>query len=330
MLILCVCAVLGGEPDKQLVVTLYDGKTVTIPYNKALWIPHDFYERITFEIKLPRNVRKEFANQDLYPYYTNCGYPASGSLAFPSQFERYIPAAWTATGDRYPIGWSGGECRGYPWMAYLDNACHVRNRQQLNDSSTAVERDELIPGTDLTKSQLNSKVMAQIMQNKMTLSNATAGNGGVLKKTAFDASLKKSVSFVDLRDDSKPDLSDAKDSGHGSQADLNLSDNDIDLLDDEDDNDEISRSTRDIAVGTDRSLSALSLRKSRSGSAQGQRQWKYWKNDPAPSLLDPMHHGPYRVGPYRDCADFPSVLLRDANKNWANNGTFQTPFCFNG
>jgi len=300
----------GGEPDKQLVVTLYDGRTVNVPYNKALWIPLDFYERIAFEIKLPKNVRKEFATQDSYPYYTSCGYPASGSLAFPAQFEHYIPAAWLPAAGRYPVGWAGGQHRGSPWMAYLDDGCRTQNRPQTNGRLKAIEGDELIPGTDMTKSQLNSKVMAQIMQNKMTMVKETASDTGVLKKTSSECGLKKSVSFVDLREDSK--LEDGRDSGHGSQVDLSFSESDPE--------EDGGTAMRDIAVGTDRSLSMLSLRKSRSACSQRQRAWKYWKNDPAPPLTDPLHYGPYREGPYRDCTDFPSSLLRDANKNWANTG----------
>lgn len=311
----------GVEPDKHLVVTLYDGRTVNVPYNKALWIPVDFYERITFEIKLPRGVRKELATQDLYPYYTSCGYPASGSLAFPPQFERYVPAAWLTATGKYPIGWGGGQGRGSPWMAYLDDGSRTLDRHPVNGHLKTIEGDELIPGTDMTKSQLNNKVMTQIMQNKMTLMKETGSDTGVLKKTnsPSECGLRKSVSFFDLRDDSKLELSDARDSGHGSQADLSFSDSDLEA-----DNYEDCTTTRDIAVGTDRSLSVLSFRKSRSASSQRQKAWKYWKNDPAPSLTEPMHYGPYREGPYRDCADFPSTLLSDASKNWTNTGMFDS------
>jgi hypothetical protein len=185
--------------------------------------------------------------------------------------------------------------------------------------------DELVPGTNLTKAQLNEKVMTQIMRNKVTssaMSQTNGRNSGSLDGTG----LRKSVSFADLKtaEDSKldmaMDLSDAKDSGRGSQVELSFSDDDFDLHTDTDS----MKMTRDVGVGTTRCTSLSSLRKSRSASPQ-RHMWRYWKGDPAPSLLEPMHYGAYRQGPYHDCIDSPSVLLRDAKKNSLNTVEWTSP-----
>jgi len=278
----------GGEEDQQLVATFHDGKTVSVPKDRAMWIPRDLYERTVFEIGLPKNVRQEFATQDFYPYYTTFGYPTSGSLAFPAQFDQLVPRGHAGAGCRSPVGWGSSSCRGYPWMSRSQSATVMKDDQHSTD--------ELIPGTGLTKSQLNSKVMEQITQNRLTDRHAGSDDGRLLKNDI--STLKKSVSFADLRD---ADLCDMSDSGHGSQLDVSLSDVD---------DDEGRRQT---------GMSWRSPRRPRTESPQ-RPAWRYWNNDPSPSLIEPKHHGPYREGPYRDCIGNVSILLRDAKKTDYNAG----------
>ena len=178
------------------------------------------------------------------------------------------------------------------------------------------ETDELIPGTEMTKSQLNSKVMAQIMQNKLAEGYTGSYDRRLLKKRERAANdtgiLKKSVSFADLSDAGWGNFSD---SGHGSQIDLSWSD-----ADDDDDRRQgyTSRTTRDAAVST---RSTRTPRRPRTASPQ-RRAWRYWNNDPSPSLFEPKHYGRYREGPYRDCLDNVSILLRDAKRTDYNTGKF--------
>jgi len=305
---LCFDGILGGGEDEQLVATFHDGKTVSVPKDKAMWIPRDLYERTAFEIGLPKNARQEFATQDCYPYYTNVGYPTSGSLAFPVQFDQFVPQRYVGAGCRSSVGWGSSSCRGYPWMARSQSASAIRGQLQAPDSGTTT--DELIPGTELTKSQLNSKVMAQIMQSKLADRHASSDDGRLLRKreTTEAGILKKSVSFADLKDAECGDLSD---SGHGSPVDLSLSDVD----DDDRRQDEVSRRS-----------TWRSPRRPRTASPQ-RRAWRYWNNDPSPSLVEPKHYGPYREGPYRDCIDNVSILLRDTKKSDYNTGKLLFMLC---
>jgi len=114
-----------------------------------MWIPRSLYERTAFDIGLPRNTRQELATQDSYPYYTNCGYPTSGSLAFPAKFDNVVPQNYVGAGCRSAVGWGGVCCGGY---RRSQTVSAVRQHQLPDDA------DEVIPGTQLTKSQLNSKV----------------------------------------------------------------------------------------------------------------------------------------------------------------------------
>ena len=301
----------GGGPDKALVITFHDGKTVTVPRERAIWLPHDLHERITFELTLPRNVRREFASHDFYPEQTIIGYPPSGPLAYPPEFDRYIPPGWMSNDRR-------GE-NGYPMFTHPKSWFQGASRTSI--TKPADEIDQVIPGTDMTKSQLNSKVMSQIMQNKMMLegkSETTPVEDRLLKKREAleENSLKKSVSFVDPKTDLETKLDgadDNKDSGRGSQTDLYFTDDDdFDL-----DNKELV-TARDPSSDT----KLFHRRRSQRSQSPSRQQWKYWKNDPAPSVMEPLHYGPYRYGAYRDCMEQPSILLRDAKKSSYNAGNY--------
>jgi len=285
-----------------------------------MWIPRDLYERAVFEIKLPKNVRQEFATQDFYPYYTSCGHPTSGSLAYPVQFDQFVPRGYAGSGCRAPVSWGSKSCRGQPWMCRSQSASAISGRRQpAEDGLKAGGNDELIPGTELTKSQLNSKVMAQIMQSKLGDRQSGSDDARLLKKRATNDTagvLKKSVSFADLKDAECFGGCDLSDSGHGSQVELSLSDVDEDGCRQSG----AFQTTRDAAVSTRSTWRAPARQRT---SSPQRRAWRYWNADPSPSLTEPKHYGPYREGPYRDCVDDLSLLhLRDANKNDYNTGKF--------
>lgn len=290
-------------------VSFYDGKTASIEKERAVWIPSDLHERILFELSLPKNVRKEQAQRDLYPTENLPGYPTSGPKAFPAEFPRYVPPGWIESNSRV-VGdpgslWYNNHQR--PWLTSASQP------KVISTKTEDVER--VIPGTNLTQSQLNEKVMSQIRANDSTHSKQISPHFRANDEN-YGGSLKKSVSFADLA--SKSD-SEAKDSGHESQTELYFTDDDDDHSGPSTRRDDLgfsrsgSLTKRDAWSSTDVSL-LYPRRSRRSKSAGGQRKWKYWKNDPAPSLLDPMHYGAYRVGPYKDCMEMPS-LLRDAKRH---------------
>lgn len=320
---------LGGGPDKQLVVTFHNGKTVSVEKDRAVWVPSDLHECIVFELTLPKNVRKEFAQRDFYPTENVSGYPTSGPKAFPAEFPRYVPPGWVegrpSEGDTESL-WHAQQ---RPWLQHITS-------KRVSTKTEDVER--VIPGTDLTRSQLNEKVLSQIEANSKHLSGSPKENHppgslrydrsfaddvGLKKSVSFadldsklnasDSNLKKSVSFSDLESKFDSDL-DLRDSGHSSQTDLCFTDDeDFDKNDSKVRNESRLSSRRDASSATDASL-LYPRRGMRSLSASGRRPWKYWKSDPSPSLLEPMHYGHYRVGPYKDSIEMPG-LLRDAKRN---------------
>lgn len=306
----------GGGPDLPLVIAFYDGKTVSVEKDRAVWIPNDLHERIVFELNLPKHVRKEFADKDCYPVENLSGYPTSGTKAWPPEFPRYVPPGWCETDSGVFTGsvnpsWYGGQ-PGYP--EHLGRSqMWTRDFYPKTVSVKKNDVEQVIPGTDMTKRQLNEKVASQIRENE----GKTENNEGdrLLKKreTIRENDLRKSVSFADLESAGRE--SDMRDSGHGSQTDLAFTDDDDYEYDDlELDDGGKVLTKRDVSSATDRSL--LYPRRIRRSVSAGRRPWKtYWKNDPAPSLSEPLHYGQYRVGPYRDCLNQPTWLLRDAKGN---------------
>lgn len=337
-------SIAAGGPDKQLVISFYDGKTASIEKDRAVWIPTDLHERILFELNLPKSVRQEQAKRDLYPVENLQGYPTSGPKAFPPEFPRYVPPGWVdgsasrIVGDPGSLWYSSNQQR--PWLY------NTKTNTPRTISTKTEDVERVIPGTDLTQSQLNAKVMSQIRANDPTTTRSKQitpqlrdNTNGSLRRNhdssfSNETNLKKSVSFADLTS-SKFD-SEGKDSGHESQTELYFTDDDDDheyngsgsltkrgdqdfhgsgsltKRDDHDFHRYGSLTKRDAWSSTD--LSLLYPRRSRrSKSAGGQRKWKYWRNDPAPSLMDPMHYGAYRAGPYKDCTDMPG-MLRDVKK----------------
>ena len=65
-------------PNQPLTVRFPNGKTRTLPFNEAIWLPDAMYERIGFELNLPTTARKylEEYNDD-YPNNSLPGYPTN-------------------------------------------------------------------------------------------------------------------------------------------------------------------------------------------------------------------------------------------------------------
>lgn len=281
-----------------------------VPKSTAVWVPHMLHERVTFELKLPGNVRQEFSKQEVYPEENLPGYPTSGIRADPNEFESYEPA-WIP-GDE-SVNVAARHYYRYPFLMPNYPGYYKCEPRPPNEKNVDRCPDASIPGTDLTKAQLNDKVMSQIMENKMLLENKRQvyqepeNEQRLLKKrgTIKENTLRKSVTFVEQHD---KDLSDIEaeyesgdlehgDSGRGSADDLYLSDVEGDI------------EKRDASVGTDSSLLKRQIRKCRPGSGK-KAPWRYWNTDPAPDLIEPMHYGPYRVGPYEPWLEPPPLETR--------------------
>lgn len=59
----------------------------------------------------------------------------------------------------------------------------------------------------------------------------------------------------------------------------------------------------------------LTSRRRRRSASPIKPRWQYWNKEPAPDLTEPMHFGPYRVGPYDATASAAPLELRHGRIN---------------
>ena len=287
----------SGGPDEDIVVSFHNGKSCNVSRESACWIPRELHERITFELRLPKQVRCEFATQDKpYPEENMPGYPVSGPKATPIDYQVH-ESGWLERQEVAPMRQSYNPFYVPVYPTHYHHRVEIPARP---DKFRAEDMDSVIPGTDITKAELNEKVMSQLMRHKMIaedqkLQKDTDNNKLLHRREQQDEnllikSLEKSVTFKDPESDLEGEVGDLelRDSGRGSSHDLELSD--LEQTDEGFSGPE----TREVAVGTDRSL----LFRPKLRRPQKRPGWKYWNSDPAPELLEPMHEGPYRVGPY--------------------------------
>ena len=261
------------------------------------------HERVKFELQLPSKVRQEFRDQSMYPEESYPGYPTTSIRAVPDEYEAYEPA-WIPGNQPVRVG-AGRRFYRYPFLVPRYGMMYGYEAPASTESPPqGADPDGTIPGTDLTKSQLSEKVTTQIQQNKSVFEQQEEAEKKLLnrRENMEENTLKKSVTFdkdrvlTDLEAEYESGDLDFGDSGRGSAEDLWLSDV------------EGEPETRDIGVGT--STDRL-LRKRRTKSRQTKRPpWRYWPNDPAPDLIEPMHYGPYRVGPYEPWLEPPPIERR--------------------
>ena len=298
-------------------VSFHNGRSATVPCDMAAWIPPLLHQRITFELQLPEKVRREFADQDCYPEENFPGYPTSGAIANPGEFEEYAPG-WVA--HDAPIGIPGRRFYTYPY--YTPKYPIFYKHQPKPSVVKCDDMDNVIPGTEMTKSELYEKVNSLLEQHENMLDSIRDGERErILKKreTLPESSLRKSdksVTFESVPKDADEGRDHEKlDSGLGSL----MTDYDLDDLDDLDIQD---WNTRDVAVETDSSLFYDHQPSSRGGDRRpmsaGRPPWKYWKQAPAPSLLESNHYGPYRYGPFEEAV--PPLPLETRQPKMGQNG----------
>ncbi|CAD5110872.1 DgyrCDS237 [Dimorphilus gyrociliatus] len=249
-----------------LIVKFVNGQTCEISSGLSVWIPGPFYDRISFELNLPKSLRSSPANPPNPPAYRD-------------DFDRYR----SITVEKN----DGRKVRGL----YRHNA-YIPMHEVASASEETKNPDGLIPGTDMTLSQLNSLVSAQITENKHYLENGTRSRLLHRREARPNSSLKKSVTFDSVTD-----------SGRGSASDNNLvsdvEDNELDLLDleleverenkekEKEKEIEIEKVRQKLSEDVDRERSPSPSSKVRRCHRVSRPRWKYWKNEPAPSLTNP-------------------------------------------
>ncbi|KAI8482564.1 hypothetical protein Bbelb_397120 [Branchiostoma belcheri] len=263
------------DDDEDLVVTFWNGKTESVPRHKAIWIPLMLYERVIFELQMPVAAREKFLEANPgWPYESPPGYPSTYIVGDPAEFSPPKPARIKSphlvSSTRHVYMPTHYPTYPYPWYWY-----------PVVPSTLETKDDGKIPGADVTKDQLNRKVLQQLRENKLLLDDTRE------EMKDLRRSLKKSKSI---------------DSGLSSLSDYE------DLYEYED------FTPRDKSTNTD-----WSLYKETKGTQKEERPpWRYWSRTPR-SPVSKAPHPPTskpmkRYPAFRDTTvDTPMELLRGPN-----------------
>ncbi|KAK7500063.1 hypothetical protein BaRGS_00008610 [Batillaria attramentaria] len=191
--------------DHQLTVAFSNGRTEKVCMERAIWIPQPVYERVSLELKMPQATRSSCMTTDHYPLENLPGYPTSGPQANPREF--YTPEYYSIEPTPYCGGWDRWvypEYLGYhpPYPLVIRRRQHEREKGPAQTD----DENEVIPGTDMTRKELDERVLSQLMEHKLaageqrTTANqqqAAQSSARLLKRREKqeENTLKKSVTF---------------------------------------------------------------------------------------------------------------------------------------
>ncbi|XP_072045980.1 uncharacterized protein [Amphiura filiformis] len=165
--------------SENLVISLYNGKSVKVTAQMAVWIPQNLHERIKLETQMPLSARQYLINNPQYPTNMPTGYMLVPNTDI-SRGETLTELRSSAGQPMYvPV---------YP-MATASGDFHMPSMRESVVKSAEVHK--LIPGTSMTREDLNRKVMSQLIENKMIKSEEITTYESLQPKSC----LKKSVSF---------------------------------------------------------------------------------------------------------------------------------------
>ncbi len=210
-----------GIPHKDVTIGFFNGLTLKTPNNTAVWIPPDLHDRITFELKLPARVRMELVEGvRRYPYDGVPGFPSTGSTKSSLELDTFEPLLIESRPGYYERGL-------YRKPYFVPLYKQLGSNFSPPPGYVETESDRLIPGTELTESQLNEKVMNQLLLHKMVSENDYSSR--LLSRRSQQEEnnrLRKSVTFAEEGVDG-----DVGDSGRGSDTDAaGLTDADLEEL----------------------------------------------------------------------------------------------------
>lgn len=330
---------LEGPEDHQLTVAFSNGRTEKVCPEKAIWIPQPIHERVSLELKMPQATRSSFMTTEHYPLENLPGYPTSGPKANPPEY--FTPNYYNIEPTPYYGGWDRWV---YPeYLGYYPPYPLVirRRREESWKVVDSENEDEVIPGTDMTRRQLDQRVLSQLQEHQLNGAQradvqrhaqqveASHNAARLLKRREKqeENTLKKSVTFSEsnlvqdvLEERPKPtsESLDA-DSGIASSPELDVDHGQDHLQENYDTRHSYdtrsSHDTRSFGINTDSSLLYPPRR-----SITDRPPWQYWKNDPAPPVSRSRGGGGggggggSAHGPFRETALQAPLEARDQRK----------------
>ncbi|WAR08091.1 CK016-like protein, partial [Mya arenaria] len=158
-------AITQGPDDKAITVSFTNGKVSSVPVDTSIWIPKEVFERITLELKMPREARESLMSEERYPEQSKQGYPTSGPTADPRDYDMADPLCFDY--DPMVVERRGGPWR-YPFHPPYPLILKKGIEKQACVSET-VEKKQVVPGTSITQQQLDDKIASQLLEHKLLL-----------------------------------------------------------------------------------------------------------------------------------------------------------------
>ncbi|KAK6986702.1 von Willebrand factor a domain-containing protein 3b [Biomphalaria glabrata] len=303
-----------GPDNVQLTVLFTHGITEKVPLNTAVWIPPSVYDRLSLELQMPKEARKTLLScSDNYPIDNLPGYPTSGTLGDPPEYPTADPFIvesnsflWDQYLYRYPP-YLPAYYRHFPFVISKQRS----KKEEIHVSDTAEDHSKVIPGTNLTRKELDDRVMSQLMEHRLTMEE---------KADTFESKKEDPLKLLTKRDKTDENLlkrsvhfCEEKTSENKYNEEKYLRKSELDDYGDH-------QNMIDSGVNTDSSL----LFYSTSGIRERPR-WNYWRNDPSPNYSDVWGSsagGVNRassVGPFRETALQAPLEARD-QREYAFNG----------
>ena len=134
---------MGSSEDSPITISTSQGQTVQVPSNTAVWIPAALHERIDFELKLPVAVRQRMATQDMYPGQNAPGYPSSGPVAVPEEWDKWQSIAVDKSNS---VGKTRGLFKDNTYVPLYTVEPDYMSREYIESGNL-----DLIPGTGETR-----------------------------------------------------------------------------------------------------------------------------------------------------------------------------------
>ncbi|GFR61307.1 von Willebrand factor A domain-containing protein 3B [Elysia marginata] len=303
-----------GPEDQDLTVSFSNGKTEKVPRDVAVWLPPSLYERLSLELQMPQEARQTLLSAvDNYPIENLPGYPASGPIGYPPDYPKIEPSfvlesnpyLWDPYLYKYPPYLPA--FYGYPPPPFMVNQGRAERaacgkRPTSAPTGTVEDAGSLIPGTNMTRRELEDRVMSQLMEHRLDLNtesgqtktNAVLQNGNVnperrpmsasdsrllgRREKQLESCLKKSVQFSE-----ETRIAEREENIRVDDRGAYLDDEDYDEY-----GNPILRRQRirgprleDAGVNTDSSLLFY-----HSPGIKGRPRWNYWRSDPSPTYSE--------------------------------------------
>ncbi|XP_074662479.1 uncharacterized protein LOC141915013 isoform X2 [Tubulanus polymorphus] len=258
--------------DQEITVTFFNGKTEKVPLGTGLWIPHQMYERLALELKMPKEARKYLEKTVNYPEESKPGYPTSGSMRDPVNYTFTKPIFYDQ-GEVMVSHGALGFPRYSPLYPIMRKYTPSSTPKTVNVTNTvkSEDMDNLIPGTELTQSDLNEKILSQLAEHQLRLEEIADGTSKLLKKR------EQEESNVIKAEPAKEDLEVTQD----SKVDSGVEEDDFDIND---------------FCFEDATTQTETLQRPKKKSPTKRPPWKnYWPDYTTQThLRAPPYHEPYK------------------------------------